>query len=144
MTSKQKISNDFLEVLFLMRHRVFRHIAIPLPINQFAILAILSDEKSMTFSEIVHKLSIIKQQLSPLLDCLEKDGFVKRFPDTKDHRRIRVKITIKGRRFITAHQNKIKSHLETTLSALSDEGIKEFDNSLQTLIHLFGKISILH
>lgn len=52
MIDNKTVSNDFLKVLFLMRHRIFRHITIPFPINQFAIMAILSDEESMTFSEI--------------------------------------------------------------------------------------------
>ena len=143
MIDNKTVSNDFLKVLFLMRHRIFRHITIPFPINQFAIMAILSDEESMTFSEIGKRLSIIKQQLSPLIDHLEENGFVKRVPDAKDKRRIRIKMTAKGRRFINDHQNKIKDRLETTLTTFSPEEIKEFDSSLQTLMKLFGKISML-
>lgn len=115
MSDKKKISNDFLEVLFLMRHRIFRHISMPIPINQFAVMVLLSDEGSLTFSEIGERLSIIKQQLSPLIDRLENGGFVRRVSDTKDRRRVRIKMTTKGRQFINNHQQLIKVRLETTL-----------------------------
>ncbi|MDQ0203956.1 MarR family winged helix-turn-helix transcriptional regulator [Pectinatus haikarae] len=143
MPDEKKISDSFLEVLFLMQHSILRHIPLPIPVNQFAIMIILGDEGSMTFSEIGERLSIIKQQLSPLIDRLENDGLVKRFPDTKDRRRVRIKTTAKGRKFVTDHQQMIKLRLETTLVTLSEEEIKEFDNALKTLVNLFGKISML-
>lgn len=143
MSDKKKISNDFLEVLFLMRHRIFRHISMPIPINQFAVMVLLSDEGSLTFSEIGERLSIIKQQLSPLIDRLENGGFVRRVSDTKDRRRVRIKMTTKGRQFINNHQQLIKVRLETTLATLSEEEIVEFGNSLHTLAKLFGKISMM-
>ncbi|TCS78401.1 MarR family winged helix-turn-helix transcriptional regulator [Pectinatus cerevisiiphilus] len=143
MSDKKKISNDFLEVLFLMRHRIFRHISMPIPINQFAVMVLLSDEGSLTFSEIGERLSIIKQQLSPLIDRLENGGFVRRVSDTKDRRRVRIKMTTKGRQFINNHQQLIKVRLETTLATLSEEEIVEFGNSLHTLAKLFGKISMI-
>lgn len=143
MSDKKKISNDFLEVLFLMRHRIFRHISMPIPINQFAVMVLLSDEGSLTFSEIGERLSIIKQQLLPLIDRLENGGFVRRVSDTKDRRRVRIKMTTKGRQFINNHQQLIKVRLETTLATLSEEEIVEFGNSLHTLAKLFGKISMI-
>ena len=143
MSDKKKISNDFLEVLFLMRHRIFRHISMPIPINQFAVMVLLSDEGSLTFSEIGERLSIIKQQLLPLIDRLENGGFVRRVSDTKDRRRVRIKMTTKGRQFINNHQQLIKVRLETTLATLSEEEIVEFGNSLHTLAKLFGKISMM-
>ncbi|WP_196593375.1 MarR family winged helix-turn-helix transcriptional regulator [Pectinatus sottacetonis] len=142
MIDKRNISDDFLEMLFLLRHRIFRHISIPLPINQFVVLCILTDEGSMTFSEIGKRLSIIKQQLSPIINKLEENNLVKRLPDSKDRRRIKIQMTPKGRKFITEHQNKIKAHLETNLSVLSEKEIEEFGKSLKTLMKLFGKISL--
>lgn len=140
MPDEKRISDDFLEVLFLMRHRIFRHVSIPLPVNQFSIMLILYDEGSMIFSEIARSLSIIKQQLSPLINHLEEDGLVKRIQDTDDKRRVRIKITAKGKKFIDSTQDEIKSRLENTLHTLSKEEIEEFGASLQTLMRLFGKI----
>lgn len=140
MPDEKRIPDDFLEVLFLMRRRIFSHVIIPLPINQFSIMLILYDEESMTFSEIGKSLSIIKQQLSPLINRLEENALVKRVQDTNDKRRVRIKITSEGKKFIDKNQDEIKNRLKNTLHTLSKEEIQEFGASLQTLMRLFSKI----
>lgn len=142
MIDKNEISNDFLEMLFLMRHRIFRHISIPLPINQFVVLCILEDEGSLTFSEIGKRLAIIKQQLSPLINRLEANELVQRLPDSHDKRRTNIKITPKGHEFINRHQSMVKEHLESDMVTLSEKEIKELGQSLKTLMKIFGKMKM--
>lgn len=140
MPDAQKISDDFLEVLFLIRHRILRHMHMPLPLNQFAIMMIIADEGSKTFSEIASRLSIVKQQLTPLINRLEEKKFIRRIPDTADKRRIKIEMTKKGYSFIYNNQEETRKRLQNTLYTLSDEEIKKFDDLLQTLLKLFGKI----
>src|SRR4051812_3992275 len=62
---------------------------------QYAILVHTGD--STTLQELSEKLDNKPPTLIPAIDQLEKDGYIKKEPDTEDRRKVNIEVTKKGK-----------------------------------------------
>ncbi|ARV63151.1 MarR family transcriptional regulator [Nostocales cyanobacterium HT-58-2] len=55
-----------------------------------------ADEKGLTPSECAERVGVTRATITGLLDGLERDGLVRRFPDSEDRRMLRLQLTDQG------------------------------------------------
>ena len=70
--------------------------------SRFLVLLVLMHEEGnrLTPHEIAVKLNVTRGNMTGLIDCLMKDGLVKKFEDGKDRRKVWIEMTPKARQFL--------------------------------------------
>ena len=97
------------------------HLVLPagVTITQFAALEALLHRGPLFQSELAAKLLKSGGNLTLVVDNLERDGLVARERDAADRRRIRVALTPRGRRFITALFPRLAASLAREFTGLT-------------------------
>jgi MarR family 2-MHQ and catechol resistance regulon transcriptional repressor len=97
------------------------HLVLPegVTITQFAALEALLHRGPLFQTELAAKLLKSGGNLTLVVDNLERDGLVTRERDATDRRRIRVALTAKGRKAITALFPQVAASLTHEFSALT-------------------------
>jgi len=86
-----------------------------------------------TPAELADAAGVTRATMTGLIDTLERDGFVKRVPDTHDRRMMSVLITRAGERFLTRFLPRHFQAIASLMSSLSESERK-------TLVRLLGKV----
>jgi len=86
-----------------------------------------------TPAELAEAASVTRATMTGLIDTLERDGFVKRVPDTEDRRMMSVMLTTKAERFLAGM---LPGHFQ--LMATLARTLSERER--QTLVQLLNKI----
>ncbi len=104
------------------------------------ILHILDDFGPMSISEISKRLSILAPNMTPLIDKLISEGYVKRSQDESDRRVSIIEITQKGKELTYLHTQWVNHNLKKHLQKLSDDEIEELWYVLKRLKKLVMKM----
>jgi DNA-binding MarR family transcriptional regulator len=91
-------------------------------------------------STIGKRLSIAKQNMTPLIDKLMDDGLVKRRNDTSDRRVINIVITERGTNFLRESKLALKKIIKTNLSELGNEDIRSLDSAFKAIKAVVSKL----
>ena len=92
-----------------------------LKVRSYSVLSLACSDITPTQRELAEFLALDPSQIVPLVDALEKQGFVERTPDPADRRSKVITATAEGRKlYAKAHRATQESESET-LSALSSE-----------------------
>lgn len=105
--------------------------------SHIQILMVLYDQKQMTMSEISREINVINSNLTPLVDKLIKNGYLKRQTSKKDRRVVQISITPQGKAFVQKHKIYVKDLLVEKLELLDE------DQSQAFLEHLKGMLEII-
>jgi DNA-binding MarR family transcriptional regulator len=117
------------QVGFLMRRAQQRHIAIfqrimgddgPTP-TQFAAMSKLSAGEEISQNLLGRMTAMDPATIKGVIARLEERGLVERLPDPDDQRRVRVRLSAKGREAIPSLLEKAKAISAATLAPLSRE-----------------------
>ena len=106
----------------------------------YQILGILFDLGSLPISEIGRKLYISKPNMTPLIDKLVSDGWVKRSRSNKDRRIVNIEITEEGKKFLFEARKVVEKNIKENLSNLDENEIKTLNESLENIKKLTLKI----
>ena len=68
-----------------------------LPLNLLIILNSLYQQDSVYASNLAKSVSLKATSFTPVIDRLEKLGYIQRVPDAIDRRAVRIRLTAKGR-----------------------------------------------
>jgi DNA-binding MarR family transcriptional regulator len=93
----------------------------------------LADEKGLTPSECAERAGVTKATITGLLDGLERDGLVRRFPDLADRRMLRLQLTDQGRELLS---QMLPDHFCRTTDLMANLT----DSEKKTLIKLLNKV----
>jgi DNA-binding MarR family transcriptional regulator len=93
----------------------------------------LADEKGLTPSECAQRADVTKATITGLLDGLERDGLVRRFPDLADRRMLRLQLTDQGRELLS---QMLPDHFCRTTDLMANLT----DSEKKTLIKLLNKV----
>lgn len=104
-----------------------------------AILLIGKKEKVMP-SELGKCLDLQKGSLTSLIDALEHYELVEREGDPEDRRKTLVSLTKSGEAYRIWITGQIEKNASEILEKLNEEELERYQNSLKTLIEIFGKI----
>ncbi|MBD7915357.1 MarR family transcriptional regulator [Clostridium sp. Sa3CUN1] len=94
-----------------------------LPPSHIKVIFYLSHKKSMSVSQMAKCLDISKPNMTPIIDKLINDGYVHRYQDPNDRRKINVELTEKAHSFLKEKKIEIKNNLMAKLSYLDEEDL---------------------
>ncbi|BBO89208.1 MarR family winged helix-turn-helix transcriptional regulator [Desulfosarcina ovata] len=92
-----------------------------------------------SISELRPFYPITYAAMSGVLDTLEKDGMIERLPHPTDRRKVNIRITDAGRRFMMDFIPKHLANLKTISALLTDDDRARFPEILQKTITGFGR-----
>ena len=95
-TAAESISMHFIETLVLIHRNFYRHLAVPAPFNQFAVLMTLRADGAESLTAVRALLNISKQQMTSITEKLCDAGFITRKTDPSDRRRLLLSLTDSG------------------------------------------------
>lgn len=129
----QGLSSQFVELLLLIHSSFYRQTQLPLPLNQFAVLVVLRNERELSLSAIAENLCVSKQQMTAIVDKLRAAGYVEKRRDLSDRRCSIVTLTPKGSAVLNEQDEKVKARFTERLAGLSAAQIESFRQSLETV-----------
>jgi DNA-binding MarR family transcriptional regulator len=106
----------------------------------YRVLGVLLRHGPLPISEVGKRLYISKPYMTRLVNDLIAEDLVERLPDTSDRRVINLRITSKGRERIKEIGGLFRDDIEVLLSDLSDDDIRDLDESLKNLNRVLGKL----
>ncbi len=101
--------------------------------HHFMILKMLQEKDKFYVTEIVQMLGITKSQMTASVDKLLKLGYVERFADTQDRRKIYVSITNEGSEIANLIYSRIKERFNEDVQILSQEELNKLEQGLMVL-----------
>lgn len=107
----------------------------------YQILGILVRLGPLPISEIGKQLYISKPNMTPLIDKLVDDGWVRRSRSEEDRRIVNVEITEEGKKFMLEARRFVEKNIKENLSNLDDNELKILSESLENIKKLVLKNS---
>jgi len=101
--------------------------------HHFMIMRILFGKEKLFVTEIVQTLGITKSQMTSSIDKLLKLGYVERWPDTTDRRKIYVSITKDGERITDRINTRMKERFYEDIKTMSSQELTDLEKGLKVL-----------
>ena len=136
------LSETLMGIVVAIHRNFFRQMRLPLPINQFSVLKVLDNEGPLTGRDVEEMLAISKQQLSPILDKLEKNACILRRPMLSDRRFIEISLTDEGRQIISSFDEILRQRIERDLHTLSEAQVAAVTASTATLRKFLDHLAV--
>ncbi len=137
----EPISNLLYRVIDKCRisdQKIMEHLSLsPAQFQFFVVLT--GDVKTIQCTDVASLLKLSQSRSSRIIDTLVKDGFVERNNETKDRRRVQLRLTPKGRqtkKSIDGYKNKCEKYIKNNLS---DEKLQFIIRSLEFLNQAIDK-----
>jgi DNA-binding MarR family transcriptional regulator len=86
-------------------------------------------------------MKIKKQNMTYIINNLEKKEFIKRFPDINDRRLVKIKITNEGKEFLNQWQKNALVDMKNNLSTLRNDDLELLLNSIQSIKIVLSKLT---
>ena len=124
----------------LHKSRVHKGIFDSLEGEVFLLQHIMKNDGVALPSELCHEGKISSARVAATLKSLEQKGLISRELDIKDHRKVLVKLTIKGKKVASDKYTEIKENIIELLSTLKEEDAREYVRITEVLANnLFNK-----
>jgi DNA-binding MarR family transcriptional regulator len=131
---------DLVMVFYMMRNRHAAGGVKPPPYDpQYWILGFLMRE-DLPISEIGRRLMRSKPNMTALAGKLLREGKVRRVPDRKDRRVVRLSITRRGRMFLMMKKKMIRKSMIDNLSGLDGMELEELRSSLARVNRIIKRL----
>lgn len=101
---------------------------------QGRILYVLWQEDGLPIIEVAKRTGLAKTTLTSMLERMDEKGFLKKVPDSKDRRILRIFLTAKAQR-LSDQYNKVSDEMSQIFyKGFSDEEIVAFENTLEKIL----------
>jgi len=114
-------------------NNILKGISTEIAKHHFMILRILLEKEKFFVTEIVQTLGITKSQMTSSIDKLLKLGYVIRWPDTSDRRKIYVSITNEGKKITEKIDLRMKEQFYKDIKTMSTEELNDLEKGLKVL-----------
>ena len=138
--TRRSLAENIVTGIGVFHQKVAHKVPFSIPANHFFTLIVLHDFGTQTISKVSEKLLISKQQMSPIIDKLCKNGLVKREQDPLDRRNSNITILPEGIAILENHHKKMVDLLDKNLAALENDEVEVFQKSLCTCSKFFHTI----
>lgn len=126
----------------LVKKLFYNHrITTKIPFTHCQTLIILKKYEILSISEIRTIMKIKKQNMTYIINNLEKKEFIKRFPDINDRRLVKIKITNEGKEFLNQWQKNALVDMKNNLSTLRNDDLELLLNSIQSIKIVLSKLT---
>jgi DNA-binding MarR family transcriptional regulator len=92
----------------------------PVPPAQMRVLAIVAGNRAMNMSRLAEALEVVPSSASRLCDRLEATGFLRRDPDPRDRREVRLLLTARAREMLIELRDRRRASLMAVLDRMSE------------------------
>ena len=147
MADSNQLKRSFINVLFKVKKiDVCDHSDMSLPIGEMVVLRRLfsddgNEENSMNTSEIHQNLYMSKPAVSQILNSLEDKGYIRRYIDTKDRRRILVSATPKAYEALKLTEGEVDKKINRIVKEFGEENMMILIKQLAALCDIYDKIN---
>jgi DNA-binding MarR family transcriptional regulator len=107
---------------------------------QFQALGTLSLQGSQTMRELAQILVISKQQLTPVVDRLERDGLVARKSDPADRRLVRLELSPAGSAYLLKMKEQFEAMVTSKIQPLDGQDQAALWAALDTVTGILAKL----
>ena len=141
-----QLKRHFINVLFKVKKiDVCGSMNLSLPMNEMVVLKRLlandtGEDGSMCMSEIHHNLYISKPAVSQILNSLESKGYINRYIDKNDRRKIMVSPTPVAQEALHASEMVLDKKINRIVKEYGEENMLILINQLTSLYEIIGKI----
>lgn len=111
-----------------------------IPPSHMKVIFYLSNKKTMSVSNVAKCLDISKPNMTPIIDKLINEGFVHRYTDPNDRRKINIELTEKAHAFINEKKVEMKSNLLHKISALEEEDLIRLCSIINDMNEIISKL----
>ena len=140
----KEITDDLMTLLFEIHNKLFKFNEIGrgdiFPPSHIKTIFYLHHKKSVSISDIAKCLDISKSNMTPIIDKLIEEGFVERFNDPNDRRKINVQLTDKGENFIKEKLNDFKCVLANKISTLESHDLENLGELIKDMKNIIIKL----
>lgn len=112
---------------------ILKDISADLAKHHFMIMKMLQEKEKFYVTEVVQVLNITKSQMTASVDKLLKMGFVERWADTSDRRKIYLSITKKGNKITKKISTRIKERFHEDIQILNQDDLNDLEKGLKAL-----------
>ena len=126
----REISLSLMNAMISIHQNFIRREKVNMPINYFTLLAVLHDEGTLSIRDLSHLVVMSKQQLTPMIDKLVKNGSITKHIRSDDRRFTLLSLTEKGRAIIEDFHEQLRHRLEDALKTLPNEDLTKLADSL--------------
>jgi DNA-binding MarR family transcriptional regulator len=126
----------FNQILSIQQDRL-RKEGIPLSLSEIHVLEAIQKVTPPTMSLIAKKLRITVGTLTTAVKRLVKKGYVSRYQDEADRRKVYVKLTPSALEILNAHEGFHQEMIEAVLKETKDHQIPILIHSLSKLLEFF-------
>ena len=137
----ESISMHFIETLVLIHRNFYRHLAVPAPFNQFAVLMTLRADGAESLTAVGALLNISKQQMTSICEKLTASGLIQRETDRRDRRRVLISLTSAGERLIEDQNEIVRQKFIRSLKNLRPEEQDALANAIDLLNRSIEKMA---
>ena len=108
--------------------------------SHLVILHALMNGKEFTMSELSEKLQVTKQNITVLIDKLEKLGLVHRVSSEQDRRVFLIQLSKEGQEFLNKHAQKLRNAFAEAFNKFDAEDLQSFKDAITALKNLLSKL----
>lgn len=144
--TEQQLKQHFMNILFqVKRIDICNNVDMKLPYTELVVLnRLFSDDcidgNSMCMSDIQSNLYISKPAVSQILNSLERKGYINRYIDTRDRRKIIVTATPAAHEVLKKSQTALDTKMDRILMEFGEENMTKLINQLAKLYEIYEKI----
>lgn len=111
-----------------------------IPPSHMKVIFYLSKKKTMSVSNVAKCLDISKPNMTPIIDKLINEGFVHRYTDPNDRRKINIELTEKAYSFIEDKKSEMKSILIEKISFLHENDVLKLHSIINDMTEILSKL----
>ena len=139
-----KVSESLLNMVIALHKKTFNQDklikGVCMPPSQVKVLFHLSHAGSSSLSNLAHSIGVSKPNMTPIIDKLIQDGYINRYEDPSDRRKLRVELTEKANELLSSQNQKFKNLISEKLSILSEEDLNSLEDSLEKITNIILKL----
>ncbi|MEI6627677.1 MAG: MarR family transcriptional regulator, partial [bacterium] len=110
----------------------------PISFMQLETLRLIDNKKEVTMARISDYFGIKAPSATSLINNLEKKGEVVRVNDKNDRRKVILKVTAKGKKYMALKMKKISRRAEEIFQQLNDEEVNSLMNILNKINNFYS------
>ena len=140
----KNVTTNFFDLIRHIKNKFFRPLeqVVKCDISpmQFRTLEVISENKTITMTDLANEVCISKQQLTPMIDKLIDSNAVERKNDKEDRRIIKISPTTYGNELLEERKTKLLNSLSKKLENLSLEDIEKLDIAIDTINKIISEL----
>ena len=139
-----EIAEKLSDLIPLYRRKLMRPCKIKMKNNtsplQLFVMLIMSEKEMSNLTELSDEVNMSKQQMTPIINKLQANGFVQREQDQLDRRSVNLWLTSVGVDFLKDSYNDMNRSMKLRIAGLDKNDLYTLKDALENLFRIIHKI----